>query len=355
FFQSVFLLCLYAFSRNYRERINPYVIILTGALFVGLLGKVFYISEVFGPTYKLILVSEFAGMLFGATIFLLIKASIRKMAFDRKDLLFYIPPIVYMTFVLWYFAFPSRELVAQRVERGEFYLVIYCCFALGITVNLTYWALAVRRFARFRKELAEEASYHVRLRFFTHVLIATGLVLTIWIGVYVACLIDRSLLTGLPRQLIWLSWALIVLFVAFYSITHPRVFDINPLPQKVKYAQSKLSSADLDRLKLRLDQYMEEKKPYLNGRLLKAELAEMIGLNKPDLARLLNEKIGMNFFDYVNYFRIREFIDIAKEDRAQNFTFFALAQEAGFNSKSTFNKAFKKVTGSSPTDYFRTQ
>ena len=78
----------------------------------------------------------------------------------------------------------------------------------------------------------------------------------------------------------------------------------------------------------------------------------MLGVNNPEVARLLNEKIGMNFFEYVNYFRIREFIELAKMDRAKNLTFFGIAQEAGFNSKTTFNKSFKKIMGTSPSEYF---
>ena len=59
----------------------------------------------------------------------------------------------------------------------------------------------------------------------------------------------------------------------------------------------------------------------------------------------------MNFFEYVNYYRIKEFVELAKTDKAKTLTFFGLAQEAGFNSKTTFNKSFKKLMGSSPKEY----
>ena len=85
---------------------------------------------------------------------------------------------------------------------------------------------------------------------------------------------------------------------------------------------------------------------------MKADLAEMLGVNNPEVARLLNESIGMNFFEYVNYHRIREFVELAKTERAKNLTFFGIAQEAGFNSKTTFNKSFKKLMGTSPREYF---
>ncbi len=122
-----------------------------------------------------------------------------------------------------------------------------------------------------------------------------------------------------------------------------------------KYTQSKLSKSDLDHLQTKLDQLMVEKKPYLNRKLLKAELADMLGVSSPEIARLLNENIGMNFFEYINYHRIKEFVELAKTDNAKNLTFFGLAQEAGFNSKTTFNKSFKKLMGASPKEYFTSQ
>ncbi|GAA4279342.1 hypothetical protein GCM10022259_40670 [Aquimarina mytili] len=135
----------------------------------------------------------------------------------------------------------------------------------------------------------------------------------------------------------------------------PQLFKITPLITAKKYTQSKLSTTDLDRLKSQLEVLMQEKKPYLNNKLLKAELAEMLGVSNPEMARLLNENIGMNFFEYINYYRIKEFVSLARSEKAKNLTFFGLAQEAGFNSKTTFNKSFKKLMGTSPSEYFNNQ
>lgn len=110
---------------------------------------------------------------------------------------------------------------------------------------------------------------------------------------------------------------------------------------------------DLDNLKVALEALMIEKKPYLNRKLVKSELSEMLGISNPEIARLLNERIGMNFFEYVNYYRIKEFVKLAKSQKVENLTFFGLAQEAGFNSKTTFNKSFKKLMGMPPKDYFQ--
>ncbi|MEO0340725.1 MAG: helix-turn-helix domain-containing protein [Bacteroidota bacterium] len=143
------------------------------------------------------------------------------------------------------------------------------------------------------------------------------------------------------------------MLIAYYQMVSPTVFQFKSLSKTVKYAQSKFTSADLDQLKLKLEQIMLEKKPYLNSKLLKSELAELMEINAPELSRLLNERIGMSFFEYINYHRIHEFIRLAKTSMLEQKTLLGLAQEAGFHSKSTFNKSFKQIMGCPPSEYLK--
>ena len=354
FFQSILLLGVYTLSEKYRKKINPYIAFLVAALCIGLLGKVIYISEIFGRSHNMIIISEFAGMLFGATIYLLILSTIRRDGFSRKDLVHYIPAVVYTLLVVWNFVLVSQEAIDARYLSGELTRTIYIFFSLGLATNLIYWLMAVRLFQKFKEQLAQEVSYEPKTKFLSNLLWATGIIMLMWIAVYVICLVEFDYLYNLSRQSIWLTLAFVILFIGIYGAVRPEVFDINPLHVKPKYNQSKLTSQDLEKLKAKLDAYMEEKKPYLNKKLLKTELAEMIGLSNPELSRLLNEKIGMNFFEYINYYRIKEFILRSQAEDAAQLTFFGLAQDAGFNSKTTFNKAFKRIMGLSPSEYFKT-
>jgi AraC-like DNA-binding protein len=62
---------------------------------------------------------------------------------------------------------------------------------------------------------------------------------------------------------------------------------------------------------------------------------------------------GVNFYDYINTLRIEEFKRLISIPDNQKFTFMALAYDCGFNSKSAFNRFFKKSTGLSPSAYIR--
>jgi AraC-like DNA-binding protein len=58
-----------------------------------------------------------------------------------------------------------------------------------------------------------------------------------------------------------------------------------------------------------------------------------------------------NFNDYINELRIEEFIKLFKSDKGRQFTMLSIALDSGFNSKATFNRAFKKIKGCSPKEY----
>ena len=355
FFQSLLLLCVFLFSKKNRKNINPFLGCMVMALLLGLSGKVLNISEVLGTNFRYNAMSEFSALLFGTTLFLFTKSAIAKSTVTRRDYIHYIPGIIYFGCILFYFIIPSDLIISQRIETGELQRVIYACHAFGLIVNMMYWIASIRLFLRFRESLKNELSYALKTKFLFNFHIVIGVGLLIWLVLFTISIVGYDMTERNARPVIWLAMAFVILFIAYYGLMTPEVFKLNVLEPSQKYTQSKLSMADLDQLKKQLDQLMIEKKPYLNNKLLKAELAEMLGTSNPELARLLNENIGMNFFEYVNYYRIKEFVALANTEKAQQFTFFGLAQEAGFNSKTTFNKSFKKLMRVSPTEYFSKQ
>lgn len=352
FLQSVFLLGIYVFSTRLRRHINAYLLVLILVILIGLMGKVGYSLELLGGGFRWFGLSEYATFLFGASVYLFTRSSLLGKRFAARDLVHYLPGIVYIVMITFYYLLPPNAVINARLESGELFRAVVLFMGLGLLFNITYWVMSYRKFLAFRAHLSDEVSYAVKTRFFSHFLITVGLCLFCWLAIYLIGAFGHSWLERTVRPFIWLSLAFIVLFISYYGIKEPELFKIAPLISPKKYAQSKLSAGDLDVLKAKLDQLMEEKKPFLNRNLLKADLAELLEVNNPEVSRLLNERIGMNFFEYINYHRIKEFISLAQQEGAQRLTFFGLAQEAGFNSKTTFNKSFKKIMGTSPKDYF---
>lgn len=99
---------------------------------------------------------------------------------------------------------------------------------------------------------------------------------------------------------------------------------------------------------------MEEKKIFTSMELKLPVLAEKVGLPAHQLSRLINEKFGKTFTDYINELRVHEFIRRLRHAQYQGYSIYGIALDVGFNSKSSFNTAFKKITGKTPSEYKKT-
>ncbi|MEZ4905955.1 MAG: helix-turn-helix domain-containing protein [Spirosomataceae bacterium] len=82
-----------------------------------------------------------------------------------------------------------------------------------------------------------------------------------------------------------------------------------------------------------------------------ADLAQKLKTNPSVLSAAINQNFGKNFNDFVNEYRIEEFKKQIQLPENKKLTLLAIAFDCGFNSKATFNQAFKKLTGQSPKEF----
>ncbi|MEO9871447.1 helix-turn-helix domain-containing protein [Ekhidna sp.] len=127
--------------------------------------------------------------------------------------------------------------------------------------------------------------------------------------------------------------------------------------QRILKKRKRLSEAELDSLKEladKLEVLMKEEKIYKDSLLTLAILAEHLKVKPYLLTKILNEVVHKSFTDYVNEFRVQEITQLVKDPSNDRFTLLSLAYDAGFNSKSSFNRAVKKHLGISPSELKRT-
>ncbi|MBS7256488.1 helix-turn-helix domain-containing protein [Flavobacterium branchiicola] len=102
---------------------------------------------------------------------------------------------------------------------------------------------------------------------------------------------------------------------------------------------------------LKLQQYMAEEKPFLDPSLTIQDVSKGIAIPVRDLSLLINHKLEQHFYDFINTYRIESAMNILKDATKSKVTILEILYDVGFNSKSSFNTAFKKHTGFTPTDY----
>lgn len=126
---------------------------------------------------------------------------------------------------------------------------------------------------------------------------------------------------------------------------------INESNKTSKYQKSGLDSKQATQYCDRLLEYMDQYQPYLESKLTLSELASQLNMSTHHLSQIINEQLGKNFFDFVNHYRVETIKQKLQNPTFAHYTLLGIALESGFNSKTSFNNVFKKMTGMTPSQY----
>jgi AraC-like DNA-binding protein len=161
---------------------------------------------------------------------------------------------------------------------------------------------------------------------------------------------------------LFLSLSAFIILVGYYGLKQKEIFTRFPIEdndfvtdQKRKYQNIHLSETEIANYTERIKVIMEQKRPYLNPELSLPELASLIDIPSYHLSRIINEKFECNFFDFINGYRMNEVKNKLTDPNFNNLSLLGIAFDCGFNSKSAFNRIFKKYTGLTPSEYQKTK
>jgi len=121
--------------------------------------------------------------------------------------------------------------------------------------------------------------------------------------------------------------------------------------EATKYVGSGLSDSESDGLAEQILKLMESDKLYLNPEISLKELSEKSGISARYLSQVINSRFNQNFFDFINHYRIEEAKRLMAGTVRKELTILEVMYNVGFNSKSSFQAAFRKYTGTTPTEF----
>lgn len=131
--------------------------------------------------------------------------------------------------------------------------------------------------------------------------------------------------------------------------------NLEKIADRKKYSKSGLSDESAIILHENLKKLMIEKMLFKEAELTSVELSRQLDVHPNYLSQVINEKENVNFYDYINGLRVEEFKRLANIPENQKYTIISLAYDCGFNSKSAFNRIFKKHTSLLPSEYLKMQ
>lgn len=295
-----------------------------------------------------------------------------KEAFAWKRLRHFIP------FLLFFLVFPltfAWELHPHAINYGIliylsypqldynfWYYLYFALFPLQF-LHLLYYLWASRNqlqaFTRTRESQYTESERatvqwlsQLMLGFYILALLAlTFLVLSPWLGIYIR---ELDFLYVIP--MVVLSY-----LISYRSFRHLTLFQqIDPPEPKLvhrsngkKYEKSALTAEKALQLKEQVKEHMQVKKPFLNNELTLRGLAQELAIPPYQLSQLLNEHFKKNFFDFINTYRVEEVIVYMAQEQDRKVSLLEAAFACGFNNKTSFIRYFKKLTGQTPSQYFK--
>ena len=339
-------------------------------------------------------------LLFAPFVYLYVSVCAREdQRFHWRDTLHFLPFVVgYIAMFPFLFGYSAEEkaITDSADYHSDYQWFFTLSFITFVVVSGVYFVLAYRKINLYERVIGENFGYNegISLQWLQLLLLGFVAIVTVLVTVYV---VEYSLEIDTGFNIEIIAFALFILFIfaiGFWGIRYQGIFSasgagrvshtggmshtggvsrtggvtnlsdksdgsdksggVNNFEEETKapeYRKSGLKAEEAPELHQQLLRLMQTKKPYLEPKLSLAQLAERLGVLPNHLSQIINQYEAKNFYDFVNSYRVEEFIDLAKKDTDKSFNLLGLAFEAGFNSKSSFNQVFKKFKGKTPSEF----
>ncbi len=318
---------------------------------------------------KILLVSDFILFLYSPLYYFYL----RKLFFHSTELPsrwygHFIPFCIQIVLYLPFIWMDSRQLLHDFMNQSPMLVGLFTTMGfLGLLWNTYYWTLFQRMIQQYQEGFQRNFSSDANVNYLQAIAWIQLGCLVIWALFF--CLMGIQYITSWELQsilenaidFIWLLFAIIPFLIGYFAIHQPETFKLTPSYVSIfddvldSTPEPSIENQDLteeDKVWIeKIDKYMIKSRCYTNPKLSLAELANQLKIPSHVLSRIINEGYQKNFFDFVNSYRIEEFKQLLQENKNAQFTLLSLAYEVGFNSKTAFNRSFKKITDQTPREY----
>ncbi|MES2426255.1 MAG: AraC family transcriptional regulator [Bacteroidota bacterium] len=278
----------------------------------------------------------------------------------KTEYLHFLPFFIFFILTASFVIKPGWSVFNAETVPAILKIVVQIFIRLSIPTQLVvYWLLSYYALIRHHKniQLVTSNTIPVNLSWLRFLLfgilfmILISLMDRLWGGQFLKMYSPIGYLVG--------TLCLAYFFLAqkeIYPYETPELESINAIinpEQKSVLAKPRFSEETLLLLKSRVTNLMKTERLFLDNELGLPELAKEMNVSPHDLSYLLNEGFGVNFFQFINSYRIEEAKQLMLSEKYRHLNILGIAYSAGFNSKTTFNTAFKKETGLSPSQFIQ--
>ena len=287
----------------------------------------------------------------------------RKKVFSRKDLIHFLPAIIYLIYSLVVF-------IVDKLILEEFYFyaddrdkdLVFWYQMSGLLSMLFYLFISLRYYQNYRKLSLQEVSFadEIAFKWVKNFAIAFGLILVLRVLFFI---LNPEWGQFGRKYWYYLCFSILLMYISITGYSNTirtairlglsRMGSFVPL-EKEEIVETNMDTTEdlaLQEWKHKITQLFETEHVYQNANLTLTDLAQQLSTNRNIISRSINQEFGMNFNDFVNEKRAEAVIAKLKNGEHKQNTLLGIALDCGFNSKTTLNRSFKKHTGSTPKQF----
>lgn len=350
--QGFYMAILLNYNKK-RNVANKYLAFLLVVMSMSIAHSTFVIPELHKMLNNPIRIKEPFLMLVIPLIWLYVKKLEQPLfRFSVKTSLHFLPFVVFMSVNIPAFFHSSTSFAA--IFLAEHSLLFNGVIWVVLLVQYSAYLFQILKLSRSYKLLAEQELSnieHIDLSWLNTFLYAFILVLVLLAIMFIVAL--HNIEISWMNQTISLTFTITIFILGFKGLFQLSIFSnsdlqLTSLPDHTEVLKQKFVDEEQ---KNNLITYMNTFKPHRDAELTLTSLAKQVNMSRNQLSELINNSVGCNFYDFVNKYRVEDVKQMLTLPSNKNYTLLAIAFDAGFPSKSTFNSIFKKFTGLTPSEY----
>ena len=277
----------------------------------------------------------------------------------------FIPAIIWTIYLMRFIFMANQELINFIVEdkfAPIHYMMGVTAFIFNLPILIILKQLSKKKSSLKDKELLRKKRLIINTLSWFLTVSVTLLGTVVLLGAYFFSISEVNtelrMILDFLTDLIWVLIGFSAIALGVFTIFLPKVFSGSVMTQVIKkFDIPKIEPVPTnDKKETELQEqilcYMEAEKPYLDAKLSLGSLAEKLDVSSHQLSKIINDDFQKNFNDFINTYRIEEFKRIIISGEHPNLTLISYGYMVGFNSKSSFNRSFKRITGKTPGDFF---
>ena len=273
--------------------------------------------------------------------------------FRTADLMHFLPGAVFFVYILVSFTFRPLPYKNAILDRGgpsflDYSEILTALVHVQVLIYLVFTILKIRK---TRKEILNfySSSSKANFSWISNIL---GSMVCLWLLDVARFFVElkHERIINSVEIILFSGFVVFSYFFIYKALTSGTFIPEITTSNSQQYS---LSARSRETYYEKLRKLMDEQKLFLDPELTLSKLSDSTKIPVRSLSEVINTRVGQNFYDYINSYRIREALDIFTSSTGKQKTVLEVLYESGFNNKSSFNQAFKKQTGHTPTEFRR--